>query len=64
MRLRHWASALPGLGALILAIAGCMPLVATADIMGQSIGFAEASTAISLALGALALVVARRIQKN
>jgi hypothetical protein len=49
---------------IVLAIAGCMPLVATADIMGQSLGLADASTAISIVLGIMALAVARRLQKN
>jgi hypothetical protein len=49
---------------LILAIFGCMPLVATADIMGQSIGLADASTVMMLILGSVALLMARRLQKN
>jgi len=49
---------------LILALAGCMPLVATADIVGHNLGFADASTTVIVALGVVALIAARRIQKN
>ena len=49
---------------LILALAGCMPLVATADIMGRHLGFADASTTVVVALGIVALIAARRFQKN
>jgi hypothetical protein len=49
---------------MILALAGCMPLVATADIMGQNIGFADASTVMLVVLGSVALMVARRLQKG
>jgi len=49
---------------LIAALAGCMPLVATADIVGHNLGFADASTTVIVILGVLALIAARRFQKN
>jgi len=49
---------------LILALAGCMPLIATADILGHNLGFADASTTVIVALGIVALIAARRFQKN
>lgn len=49
---------------LVLAAACCMPLVAAADIMGNSLGFADASLTVSMALGAIALIVTRRLQKG
>jgi hypothetical protein len=49
---------------MILSLAGCMPLVAAADIMGKNLGFTDASTAVVVVLGAVALVVARRLQKH
>jgi len=49
---------------MMLALAGCMPLIATADIMGNHLGFADASTALIVVLGVIALIAARRFQKN
>jgi len=47
---------------LILAIAGCVPLIATAGIVGQNLGFADAGTVVLVALGVAALIAARRHQ--
>ena len=49
---------------MVLAAAGCMPLIATAGIMGESLGFADASTPVIVVLGIIALFATRRFLKH